>query len=130
MKKLEFLVMLMSMVDILLLIQVGVIVFLVGEQRYGLRLVGEFFCEDVIKVVEIVYKEGVKVYVVVNVIFYNDKVGEFGEYLVFLVEIGVDVVVFGDFVVFMVVCEFVFDLKFYWSIEMIGINYYICNYWG
>lgn len=51
------------------------------EQRYGLRLAGEFSREDVTKAVEIAHKEGVKVYVAVNAIFHNDKVGELGEYL-------------------------------------------------
>lgn len=53
---------------------------LVGEQRYGLRLAGEFSREDVTKAVEIAHKEGAKVYVAVNAIFHNDKVGELGEY--------------------------------------------------
>lgn len=65
-----------------------------------------------------------------NGLFYNDKIVELNEYILFLKEVSVDVIVFGDFVVLMVVCEIVSEMKMYWSIEIMGINWYLCNYWG
>lgn len=111
MKKPELLVTPTSTADILPLIQAGATAFLVGEQRYGLRLAGEFSREDVTKAVEIAHKEGAKVYVAVNAIFHNDKVGELGEYLAFLAEAGVDAAVFGDPAVLMAARESAPDLK-------------------
>lgn len=59
---------------------------------------------------KIVYENGVKVYVVMNVMFYNDKVEELIDYVLFLNEVNVDVIVFGDLVVLMVVCEVVLNM--------------------
>lgn len=95
-----------------------------------MRLAGEFSREDVTKAVEIAHKEGAKVYVAVNAIFHNDKVGELGEYLAFLAETGVDAAVFGDPAVLMAARESAPDLKLHWSTETTGTNYYTCNYWG
>lgn len=117
MKKPELLVTPTSTADILPLIQAGATAFLVGEQRYGLRLAGEFSREDVTKAVEIAHKEGAKIYVAVNAIFHNDKVGEIGEYLAFLAEAGVDAAVFGDPAVLMAARESAPDLKLHWSTE-------------
>ncbi|MUG02624.1 U32 family peptidase [Bacillus tequilensis] len=130
MKKPELLVTPTSTADILPLIQAGATAFLVGEQRYGLRLAGEFSREDVTKAVEIAHKQGAKIYVAVNAIFHNDKVGEIGEYLAFLAETGVDAAVFGDPAVLMAARESAPDLKLHWSTETTGTNYYTCNYWG
>lgn len=120
MKKPELLVTPTSTADILPLIQAGATAFLVGEQRYGLRLAGEFSREDITKAVEIAHKEGAKVYVAVNAIFHNDKVGELGEYLAFLAEAAVDAAVFGDPAVLMAARESAPDLKLHWSTETTG----------
>ncbi|PSA93838.1 collagenase-like protease [Bacillus atrophaeus] len=130
MKTPELLVTPTNTADILPLIQAGATAFLVGEQRYGLRLAGEFTREDIQTAVNIAHKEGAKVYAAVNGLFHNDKVAELGDYLAFLSEAGVDAAVFGDPAVLMAARESAPELKLHWSTETTGTNYYTCNYWG
>ena len=96
MNKPELLVTPVSIHDILPLIEAGADAFLVGEQRYGLRLAGDFSREDIKKAVEIAHEHGKKVYVAMNALFHNDKLPELPQYLQFLTSIGVDAVTFGD----------------------------------
>lgn len=130
MKKPELLVTPTSVQDILPLIQAGATALLVGEQRYGLRLAGEFSREDIKEAVKTAHQEGAKVYAAVNAIFHNEKVDELNGYLAFLQEAGVDAAVFGDPAVLMAAREAAPDLKLHWSTETTGTNYYSCNYWG
>ncbi|MCY8933823.1 peptidase U32 family protein [Bacillus atrophaeus] len=130
MKTPELLVTPTNTADILPLIQAGATAFLVGEQRYGLRLAGEFTREDIQTAVNIAHKEGAKVYAAVNGLFHNDKVAELGDYLAFLSEADVDAAVFGDPAVLMAARESAPELKLHWSTETTGTNYYTCNYWG
>ncbi|XBW80569.1 peptidase U32 family protein [Bacillus velezensis] len=130
MKKPELLVTPTSVQDILPLIQAGATALLVGEQRYGLRLAGEFSREDIKEAVKTAHQEGAKVYAAVNAIFHNEKVDELNGYLAFLQEAGVDAAVFGDPAVLMAAREAAPELKLHWSTETTGTNYYSCNYWG
>ncbi|KUP40067.1 peptidase U32 [Bacillus velezensis] len=130
MKKPELLVTPTSVQDILPLIQAGATALLVGEQRYGLRLAGEFSREDIKEAVKTAHQEGAKVYAAVNAIFHNEKVDELNGYLTFLQEAGVDAAVFGDPAVLMAAREAAPELKLHWSTETTGTNYYSCNYWG
>ena len=74
MKKPELLVTPVTVDDILPLIEAGADAFVIGEQRYGLRLAGEFSREDVKEAIEIAHSKGKKVYVAMNAIFHNEKV--------------------------------------------------------
>lgn len=60
MKKPELLVTPTSVEDIGPLVYAGADAFVVGEQRYGLRLAGEFTREDVKEAVELAHKHGKK----------------------------------------------------------------------
>ena len=88
MKKPEFLVTPYTTEDILPLIDAGADAFVVGEQRYGLRLAGEFNREDVQKAIDLAHSNGKNVYVAMNAIFHNEKVEELKDYLRFAVEAG------------------------------------------
>ncbi len=57
---------------------------MVGEQRYGLRLAGEFKREDIVEAVNIAHQHNAKVYVAMNGLFHNDKIAELNEYILFL----------------------------------------------
>ena len=76
MNKPELLVTPVSVHDILPLIEAGADAFVVGEQRYGLRLAGEFSREEIKDAVEIAHEHGKKVYVAMNALFHNEKVPE------------------------------------------------------
>ncbi|CAM3703735.1 peptidase U32 family protein [Cytobacillus oceanisediminis] len=130
MKKPELLVTPMSIEDILPLASAGADAFVVGEQRYGLRLAGEFSKEDIKKAVEIAHGHGKKVYVAMNALFHNDKVPELEGYISFLKDIKADAIIFGDPAVLMAARSAAPDMKLHWNTETTATNWYTCNYWG
>ncbi|MBN8200643.1 MULTISPECIES: peptidase U32 family protein [Bacillaceae] len=130
MKKPELLVTPTRVEDIEQLVSAGADAFVVGEQRYGLRLAGEFTREDVKKAVEIAQKHGKKVFVAMNALFHNDKVPELEDYISFLEEINADAVIFGDPAVLMAARSAAPDMKLHWNTETTATNWYTCNYWG
>jgi U32 family peptidase len=130
MKKPELLVTPLTVNDILPLIEAGADAFVVGEQRYGLRLAGEFNREEVQKAIELAHSKGKKVYVAMNAIFHNEKIEELGEYIQFVANANADAIIFGDPAVLMSAREAAPDMKLHWSTETTGTNWYTCNYWG
>jgi putative protease len=126
----EILVTPYSTEDILPLIDAGADAFVIGEQRYGLRLAGEFNREDVKKTIDLAHSNGKKVYVAMNAIFHNEKVEELKDYLRFTAEAGADAVIFGDPSVLMSAREAAPEMKLHWSTETLATNWYSCNYWG
>ncbi|WP_026583777.1 peptidase U32 family protein [Bacillus sp. J33] len=130
MKKPELLVTPTRVEDIIPLVSAGADAFVVGEQRYGLRLAGEFPREEVKKAVEIAHKQGKKVYVAMNALFHNDKVPELEEYISYLKEINADAIIFGDPAVLMAARSAAPDMKLHWNTETTATNWYTCNYWG
>ncbi|MBM4762380.1 peptidase U32 family protein [Bacillus sp. B15-48] len=130
MKKPEILLTPTNVEDILPLIEAGADAFIVGEQKFGLRLAGEFNREEVKKAVDVAHSKGKKVYVAMNAIFHNDRVQLLNDYLAFLQEINVDAVVFGDPAVLMAAKESAPNMKLHWNTETTATNWYHCNYWG
>ncbi|ALC81791.1 peptidase U32 family protein [Bacillus gobiensis] len=112
------------------LIKAGATAFLIGEQKFGLRLAGEFPKEEITKAVQLAHQGGAKIFAAMNAIFHNDMVPELGSYLSFLKEAGVDEVVFGDPAVLMEARESAPDMPLHWSTETTGTNHFSCNYWG
>lgn len=130
MKKPELLVTPISTDDIIPLAEAGADAFIIGEQRYGLRLAGEFNREEVKKAIEISHKQGKKVYVAMNALFHNEKIDELSGYISFLSDAGADAIVFGDPAVLLAVRETAPDMKLHWNTETTATNWYTCNYWG
>ncbi|MDO6846993.1 peptidase U32 family protein [Priestia megaterium] len=130
MKKPELLVTPTAVSEIESLLQAGATAIMVGEQRYGLRLAGEFKREDIVEAVNIAHQHNAKVYVAMNGLFHNDKIAELNEYILFLKEASVDAIVFGDPAVLMAVRETAPEMNMHWSTETTGTNWYSCNYWG
>lgn len=130
MKKPELLVTPTKVEDILPLAEAGADAFVVGEQRYGLRLAGEFNREDVKKAVELGHENGKKVYVAMNGIFHNEKIEELKDYVQFVSDIKADAIIFGDPAVLLTAREVAPEMNLQWSTETTGTNWYSCNYWG
>ncbi|GLB58301.1 peptidase U32 family protein [Cytobacillus sp. NCCP-133] len=130
MKKPELLVTPKRVEDLIPLMSAGADALVVGEQRYGLRLAGEFSREDVKKAVEIAHEQGKKVYVAMNALFHNDKVPELEGYIRFLKGINADAIIFGDPAVLMAARQAAPDMKLHWNTETTATNWYTCNYWG
>ncbi|WP_100372011.1 peptidase U32 family protein [Bacillus sp. FJAT-45037] len=112
------------------LLHAGADALIIGEQRYGLRLPGEFTREDIQAATELAHKVGKKVYVAMNALFHNDRVGELADYIAFLRDTGVDAIVFGDPAVLMTVREVAPDMKLHWNTETTATNWFTANYWG
>ncbi|MCK6204908.1 U32 family peptidase [Bacillus infantis] len=130
MKKPELLVTPTGTDDIIPLAEAGADAFVVGEQRYGLRLAGEFSREQVAEAITLAHSKGKKVYVAMNAIFHNETVDELGDYIRFVQESGADAVIFGDPAVLMAAREAAPDMKLHWNTETTATNWYTCNYWG
>ncbi|MCA1063500.1 peptidase U32 family protein [Rossellomorea sp. AcN35-11] len=130
MKKPELLVTPLSASDIEPLAAAGADAFMIGEQRYGLRLAGEFSRKDVEEAVQVAHRHGKKVYVAMNALFHNDKVSELDDYIAFLKDAGVDAIVFGDPAVLMAARDVAPDMPLHWNTETTATNWYTCNYWG
>jgi U32 family peptidase len=130
MNKPELLLTPTSVNDILPLIEAGADSFVVGEERFGLRLAGEFSREDVKKAIELAHSKNKKIYVAMNGIFHNDKVDELEDYLKFVYEAGADAVLFGDPSVIMAKKGLGIDLPLHWDPHTLATNWYTCNYWG
>jgi U32 family peptidase len=130
MKKPELLVTPLTVNDILPLIEAGADAFVVGEQRYGLRLAGEFNREDVQKAIELAHLKGKKVYVAMNAIFHNEKIDELDNYIQFVSAAKADAIIFGDPAVLMTAREAAPEMSLHWSTETTGTNWFTCNYWG
>ncbi len=130
MKKPELLVTPACIEDIEPLINAGATAFIIGEQRYGLRLAGEFNRKEIVQAVEIAHAYDAKIYVAMNALFHNEKVEELADYVAFLRESSVDAIVFGDPAVLMTVREVAPEMKLHWNTETTATNWYTCNYWG
>ena len=112
------------------LIELGADAFVIGEQKFGLRLPGEFNREDVRKAVNLAHEHDKKVYVAVIGIFHNYHLNALENYIEFLHEIRVDRIIFGDPAVVMYVKKQDNPIPLNWDAETIVTNYFQCNYWG
>ncbi|EFS18635.1 peptidase U32 family protein [Staphylococcus hominis] len=112
------------------LIELGADAFVIGEQKFGLRLPGEFNRENVRKAVNLAHEHDKKVYVAVNGIFHNYHLNALENYIEFLHEIRVDRIIFGDPAVVMYVKKQNNPIPLNWDAETIVTNYFQCNYWG
>ncbi|MGD6779617.1 peptidase U32 family protein [Sutcliffiella horikoshii] len=130
MKKPELLVTPLDLTNLRDLIDAGADAFVIGEERYGLRLAGEFKKDEVKAAIDLAHENGKKVYVAMNALFHNEKVDELSDYLQFLNEAGADSVIFGDPAVLMAAKEVAPNMPLHWNTETTATNYYTCNYWG
>lgn len=130
MKKPELLVTPKSLEHMEQLVAAGADAFVLGEQRYGLRLAGEFGKEEVKAAISMAHAADKKVYVAINAIFHNDKVDELEAYIRFLQEANADAIIFGDPAVLMAARAAAPEMKLHWNTETTATNWYTCNYWG
>ncbi|MEK4426351.1 peptidase U32 family protein [Solibacillus sp. FSL K6-1523] len=130
MKKPELLVTPQSVEHIKALLQAGADAFVIGEQKFGLRLAGDFTVAQVEEATAIIHAAGKKVYVAVNAIFHNDRIDALDAYVLEMQRIGVDALLFGDPAVVMSAREQGITIPLHWSPETIATNWFQVNYWG
>ncbi|RIN77539.1 peptidase U32 family protein [Staphylococcus simulans] len=126
----ELLVTPKSVAHIETLIEKGADAFVIGEQKFGLRLAGEFDRTAMREAVELIHAHGKKAYAAVNGIFHNYHLNAVEDYIDFLHEIRVDRIIFGDPAVVMYVKAQQDPIPLNWDAEALVTNYFQCNYWG
>ena len=126
----ELLVTPKSLEHIEVLIEKGADAFVIGEQKFGLRLPGEFKKDDLEKAVQLIHEHGKKAYVAVNGIFHNYHLKALERYIDFLHEIRVDRIIFGDPAVIMYVKTQAQPIPLHWDAQTLVTNHFQCNYWG
>ncbi|RIN51469.1 U32 family peptidase [Staphylococcus simulans] len=126
----ELLVTPKSVAHIETLIEKGADAFVIGEQKFGLRLAGEFDRTAMKEAVDIIHAHGKKAYAAVNGIFHNYHLNAVEDYIDFLHEIRVDRIIFGDPAVVMYVKAQQTPIALNWDAEALVTNYFQCNYWG
>lgn len=129
-KKPELLVTPQSIEHVEALIEAGADAFVIGEQKFGLRLAGEFTVAEVEEATKLIRAAGKKVYVAVNALFHNDRIEALEAYVQEMQRIGVDALLFGDPAVVTVVRELGITVPLHWSAETIATNWFQVNYWG
>lgn len=112
------------------LINVGADAFVIGEEKYGLRLAGEFNREDLKKAIEIIHQAGKKAYVSVNAIFHNEHIDDLVDYLKYLDTINPDAVIFGEPTIITIMREENLNFKLQWDPHTLATNSFSCDYWG
>lgn len=130
MKKPELLVTPQTIAHIEDLLEAGADAFVIGEQKFGLRLAGEFSVAQVEEATKLIHTAGKKVYVAVNALFHNDRLDDLDAYLKEMQRIGVDALLFGDPAVVMAVRELGITIPLHWNPETIATNWFQANYWG
>ncbi|WP_436951983.1 peptidase U32 family protein [Staphylococcus shinii] len=126
----ELLVTPKSVKHIEILIEKGADAFVIGEQKFGLRLAGEFNREAMREAVKLAHNNNKKVYAAVNGLFHNYHLNAVESYIEFLHEINVDRIIFGDPAVIMFVKNQDNPIPLNWDAETLVTNYFQCNYWG
>jgi len=129
-KKPELLVTPQSIEHITALLEAGADAFVIGEQKFGLRLAGDFTVAQVEEATKLIHAAGKKVYVAVNALFHNDRLDALDDYLVQMQRIGVDALLFGDPAVIIAVRENNVTIPLHWNPETTATNYFQVNYWG
>lgn len=130
MKKPELLVTPQSIEHITALLEAGADAFVIGEQKFGLRLAGDFTVAQVEEATKLIHAAGKKVYVAVNALFHNDRLDALDEYLVQMQRIGVNALLFGDPAVIIAVRENNVTIPLHWNPETTATNFFQVNYWG
>lgn len=129
-KKPELLVTPQSIEHITALLEAGADAFVIGEQKFGLHLAGDFTVAQVEEATKLIHAAGKKVYVAVNALFHNDRLDALDEYLVEMQRIGVDALLFGDPAVIIAVRENNVTIPLHWNPETTATNFFQVNYWG
>ncbi|WP_411347737.1 peptidase U32 family protein [Paenibacillus sp. WLX2291] len=126
----ELLVTVSSLEELRRLAEAGADAFLVGEERYGMRLPGSMNVQQIGEAVAYSHEHGKKVYAAVNNLMTNELLHGLSVYIEELRDLGVDGIEFGDPAVLTTVRERAPELKLHWNAEMTSTSSSTANYWG
>ena len=125
----ELLVTPKSVAHISTLIDKGADAFVIGEQKFGLRLAGEFNRTDMEEAVKLIHKHGKSI---CRSKWYLSQLPLKRIRIIhsILHEIQVDRIIFGDPAVVMYVKAQQNPIPLNWDAEALVTNHFQCNYWG
>lgn len=129
-KKPELLVTASSLEELYRLAEAGADAFLIGEERYGMRLSGEFKVEDIAQAVDYAHEHGKRIYVAVNNLMTNDVLEDLPNYMKQIAKLQVDGIEFGDPAIVALAREYAPEIALHWNAEMTSTNATTANYWG
>nr|WP_154887532.1 peptidase U32 family protein [Paenibacillus xylanexedens] len=112
------------------LLQAGADALLIGADRFGMRLPGNFSLEETAEVVAMATKHEARVIVSMNNLMSNELLKELPDYVQALGRIGVHAVEFNDPSVLAAIKEHAPHIHLHWNAEMTSTNYATANYWG
>lgn len=112
------------------LLQAGADALLIGDDRFGMRLPGNFSLEETAEVVAMATKHEARVIVSMNNLMSNELLKELPDYVQALGRIGVHAVEFNDPSVLVAIKEHAQHIHLHWNAEMTSTNYATANYWG
>lgn len=119
-----------SLEELQKVIEAGADAVIIGEQRYGMRLSGEFELDMIHQAVQLAHDKEAKIYVAVDKIMNNDILDSLPDYLRMLSEYEVDAIIFGDPAVLQAHRRIQSKLALHWSTEMTATNYSTANFWA
>lgn len=102
-------------------------VYLAGK-RFGMRIASDNFSDDELKeAIEFAHKNGVKVYITVNVMPRQNELYEIAEYLKFLAQIKPDAVIVADLGVLSLAKKYAPELEIHISTQANTVNSLSCR---
>ena len=129
MTKPELLVTPRTLEDIKPLIEAGADAFIIGEERFGLRLAGEFSLKALTEAVALIKSHHKKVYVAINAVYANGQLNDLRQYIQAVSTLDIDALRFSDPGAYMIAREVAPNTPLHWSSETLGTNYFTANYW-
>lgn len=129
MKKPELVVTPRNLTEIEALIEAGADAFIIGEEKFGLRLAGHFNFDELRQAVELIKQHDKKVYVAINAIMPNGLLNDLKEYINQIKTLPIDALRFSDPGAYMIAKEVAPQMTLHWSSETLGTNYFTVNYW-
>ncbi|KZE70885.1 peptidase U32 [Paenibacillus jamilae] len=112
------------------MLEAGANALLIGDDRFGMRLPGNFTPDQIREVVEEARKHAAQVYVSMTNLMTNALLPLLPKYVQTIAECSIDAIEFNDPAVLMAVKEHAPHLKLFWNGEMISTNFATANYWG
>lgn len=129
MKRPELVVTPRNLNEIEALIEAGADAFIIGEEKFGLRLAGHFNFDELRQAVELIKQHNKKVYVAINAIMPNGVLNDLKEYIKQIKTLPIDALRFSDPGAYMIAKEVAPEMTLHWSSETLGTNYFTVNYW-
>ncbi|MGL4588738.1 MAG: peptidase U32 family protein [Mycoplasmatales bacterium] len=101
---------------------------IIGNNKYGLRLVRNFEIDEIEQAVALAHKQKKLIYVAVNKLMHQRDLIEINDYLIKLHTIGVDGLIFSDLGVLYLVDELKLDFKLIYNTETTITNQYFTEF--